>query len=187
MTKKEDIRKRKTKKRLETALMTLLKKKDLHEVKIKELTEMAGISRITFYRHYEIIEELFEDCVQSLFAKMEGERIEVMENTSRDPSNMILEMFRLFYRYKEDLGIILSIDNKDLVIENIHKQYKISYKYFGVLEYSPPDESSFQYLYIKYESAGLYIILKEWLTKKKDLTPEQLAEIYLKIRRKPYY
>ena len=51
---------RMTKQRLYQALITLLQQKDLREITVRELTELAGISRGTFYFHYADIYALME-------------------------------------------------------------------------------------------------------------------------------
>lgn len=51
---------RMTKQRLYQALISLLQQKDLREITVRELTEMAGISRGTFYFHYADIYALME-------------------------------------------------------------------------------------------------------------------------------
>lgn len=43
---------RQTKQRLYEALIHLLQQKSLREITVRELTELAGISRGTFYFHY---------------------------------------------------------------------------------------------------------------------------------------
>lgn len=43
---------RQTKQRLYEALVHLLQQKSLREITVRELTELAGISRGTFYFHY---------------------------------------------------------------------------------------------------------------------------------------
>ena len=51
---------RMTKQRLYQALISLLQQKDLREITVRELTELAGISRGTFYFHYADIYALME-------------------------------------------------------------------------------------------------------------------------------
>lgn len=51
---------RMTKQRLYQALISLLQHKDLREITVRELTELAGISRGTFYFHYADIYALME-------------------------------------------------------------------------------------------------------------------------------
>ena len=49
-----------TKQRLYQALITLLQQKSLREITVRELTELAGISRGTFYFHYADIYALMD-------------------------------------------------------------------------------------------------------------------------------
>lgn len=51
---------RMTKQRLYQALITLLQQKSLREITVRELTELAGISRGTFYFHYTDIYALMD-------------------------------------------------------------------------------------------------------------------------------
>ena len=50
---------RQTKQRLYEALIHLLQQKSLREITVRELTELAGISRGTFYFHYTDIYALY--------------------------------------------------------------------------------------------------------------------------------
>lgn len=56
--KTEDRRIRKTKQAIQSSLYRLLRKKDLREIRVKELTECADINRGTFYRYYEDVGDI---------------------------------------------------------------------------------------------------------------------------------
>ena len=51
---------RQTKQRLYEALIHLLQQKSLREITVRELTELAGISRGTFYLHYSNLAEVLD-------------------------------------------------------------------------------------------------------------------------------
>ena len=53
-----DLRTRKTKKALHNAFLQLRAKKDLERITVKELTELAEVSKATFYLHYRDIYDL---------------------------------------------------------------------------------------------------------------------------------
>ena len=55
-----DRRVRKTKKQLKQALTKLLMNKELKDVSVLELTELADINRGTFYLHYKDIYDLYD-------------------------------------------------------------------------------------------------------------------------------
>ena len=49
--------------RMDEALITLLEKKELEYITVKEICETAGVNRSTFYLHYETISDLLEETV----------------------------------------------------------------------------------------------------------------------------
>lgn len=48
------------------ALLLLLEKKDIEFITITEITKKAGVSRSTFYLHYEDVYELLEETIENL-------------------------------------------------------------------------------------------------------------------------
>lgn len=61
--KKPDLRVRKTKRAIYNALMELLKKKNLENITVLELTEAAEINKSTFYLHYSDIFDLYQEAL----------------------------------------------------------------------------------------------------------------------------
>lgn len=51
-----------TARRMDEALITLLEKKDLEYITVKEICETAGMNRSTFYLHYETISDLVDEA-----------------------------------------------------------------------------------------------------------------------------
>ena len=51
--------KNRTKSQLDLALRTLLKEKSLDQIRVRELTELCGIRRQSFYYHFADVYELF--------------------------------------------------------------------------------------------------------------------------------
>ena len=75
---------RQTKQRLYEALIHLLQQKNLREITVRELTELAGISRGTFYFHYADIYALMEQMEASQLARLEGLMDNLIPNISRE-------------------------------------------------------------------------------------------------------
>lgn len=64
---KGDARALHTKNALYGALNTLLANRPLNEITISDLTEAAGVSRCSFYRHYSTMEQLIEELLQWIY------------------------------------------------------------------------------------------------------------------------
>ena len=55
------------------ALMQLLQTKSLSNITISELTERAGVSRMTYYRNYNSMDEIFISYLKDLVEYQEGQ------------------------------------------------------------------------------------------------------------------
>lgn len=63
MSKENDTRFRKCEKRIQNALGELLSTKALADVSVSELARKAGVSRATFYAHYDNVGDVFDQLV----------------------------------------------------------------------------------------------------------------------------
>ena len=64
--KKEDRRVRRTKKLLTQALTQLLQEKQINEITVKELTDLADMNRGTFYLYYKDMFDMLEKIEECL-------------------------------------------------------------------------------------------------------------------------
>ena len=69
-TGKNDIRVRYTRRVLKECLLSLLRKKPLHKITVRELCEAAAGNRATFYAHYTDIFDLMEQLTGALKAEI---------------------------------------------------------------------------------------------------------------------
>lgn len=65
----QDLRVIKTKENIETAFLSLLKKKPLEKITVTELAQTARISKGTFYLHYQDIYNLYNKLIENFFEK----------------------------------------------------------------------------------------------------------------------
>lgn len=63
MPRKTDIRSQRTKDDIKQALLVVLKNKPLANISIAEVAREAGISRTTFYTHYDCLASLYDELV----------------------------------------------------------------------------------------------------------------------------
>ncbi|MBE6062606.1 MAG: TetR/AcrR family transcriptional regulator [Clostridium butyricum] len=68
--KKPDRRISKTKNSIRIAVIALIQEKDISQITVKELAEVADINRKTFYMHYSSIEEVLDQIENEIIEKL---------------------------------------------------------------------------------------------------------------------
>jgi Bacterial regulatory proteins, tetR family. len=72
--KKEDRRVRRTKKMLTQALTQLMQEKQIKEITVRELTDLADMNRGTFYLYYRDVYDMLEKLEDSMFEALDSIR-----------------------------------------------------------------------------------------------------------------
>ena len=178
---KEDRRIRRTRKRLQEALIYLLRRKLLAKIQIKEIVEEADVSRTTFYQHFETKEQLLFSLIDDLFEKIHSEVFDAKENGNEaiDILQLLTSSFEQWRYHSEQLKWVLQVENKDLLIAALRIHVE-SLKQ-EVDKHIPPNPA-FQ-AYDRYEfsfvSGGLYMLLKEWIDNGMQEPAEEMGKISL--------
>ncbi len=69
---RHDLRVKRTQKYLKMAFISLLQEKAFHKVSVQALTQRAEINRVTFYLHYQDMDDFVEQFVQGLLEEIKG-------------------------------------------------------------------------------------------------------------------
>ncbi|GGG75826.1 TetR/AcrR family transcriptional regulator [Paenibacillus radicis (ex Gao et al. 2016)] len=72
MGEKTDLRKKRTRRLLRSALLELVDERGLERVTVSELTEKAEINRGTFYLHYRDVPDLMDQIKEEVFVGLTG-------------------------------------------------------------------------------------------------------------------
>lgn len=102
-----DLREKKTKRNIKDAFLQLRAHKPLERITVKELSEIAEISKATFYLHYKDIYDLSEQLQDEIIQK-------ILENISHpdlflsDTSQFTHELFHAFCSYQSLTEILFS-------------------------------------------------------------------------------
>lgn len=68
--KEQDRRVRRTRRQLQTALATLMREKELKDITVRELADLADVNRGTFYSHYKDLYDMRDQVEQELFEQL---------------------------------------------------------------------------------------------------------------------
>ena len=156
---------------MDEALISLLKVKDLEYITVKEICEKAGVNRSTFYLHYETIDDLVNEAIETMnqrfmsyFADTKG-IAEELNHT--DLSNLVLitrdylEPYLRFVSENKDLYRV-AFRNPWEMQANVKYGYIKKYIIEPILKRFGVPEVYWRY-YIAYYIDGIMAIIKEWL------------------------
>lgn len=105
-----DKRVRHTRRALRQALMELMQRKSVNEISVKEICDLAGINRNTFYAHYGTPRDILTEIENEYYAEMN--RIQESAIHSGDVAALILGIMNML-RQNREISILLYGSNGD--------------------------------------------------------------------------
>lgn len=178
---KKEMKSAHTKEKLCDAFITLYKEKTIEKISVKEITDMAGYNRATFYLYYKDIYDLLESIENRLLRFFEANVDRLLEKTM---GSLDLETFdflkvisELYYSNEKEFPVLMI---RDLKFRNeVKKMAKqvISYKQSPC---SPEDDNEIEYM-IEYQLSAVIGILNMWVLKNKDIPFEELSKLIFRI------
>lgn len=159
-------KRKKSQEKIEKIFLQLIQKKNIEEISVSMICELAELNRSTFYANYIDIYDLAEKIKKNMeveFAKFQ------LSNNSKQDSNGYLNMFR----YIKDNQIFFKTYFKleSLFIDKPTQYHiELAEKYY--------DNKYIDY-HIEFFRAGLNAIIKKWLYNGCKETPEEINEIII--------
>ena len=123
-----DRRVRKTRLKLNESLMILIKDKNINQITVKELTDLADINRKTFYLHYKDIFDMVDNIKEQLLVELES--VILFHNSSctnsDEPYSLMKDILEFIDKNSELLSIFLGphINADSIFIEKIKEIMK---------------------------------------------------------------
>lgn len=120
-----DLRTKKTQRAIREAFLRLRAKKPLERITVKELTELAEISKATFYLHYQDIYDLSDRLQQEVIAAT-LEAITSPEDFLTEPMQFMQQMVAAFASQRTVTQVLFSGSQSEVFpcrIEESFKQY----------------------------------------------------------------
>jgi AcrR family transcriptional regulator len=173
-----DPRVRRTRRILQDALVSLILEKDYSSISIKEITDRAEVAYITFFRHYNGIDELLMEVLDEGLAEL----LYHIASLAGKPDGPINEIEgRLIFEYihqKSDLFRILLKSQsvrriRNSVIQNIATIFHDSCTFLRQPNSQVPANIASNHM-----ATSLLALIEWWLENKMNPPPAQMGKIY---------
>lgn len=175
--KKEDRRVRRTKKLLTQALTELLQKKQINEITVKELTDLADMNRGTFYMYYRDIFDMLEKIEDELFQKLD---VIAQSHEHGDPTQQVkpilLDLFRFIEENQEMCRVLLSPNGDMNFLHRLYEAIRERSLEIWKDQMGSLGEKEFDYRYsfVIFGCAGM---IRAWVNRSCQETDMQMAEL----------
>ena len=174
--KKEDRRVRRTKKLLTQALTQLLQEKQINEITVKELTDLADMNRGTFYLYFKDIFDMLEKIEDGLFEALD-EIVSQHEHddVSQEAKPILLDLFHFIGENQEMCRVLLSPHGDMNFLHRLNEVVREK-----CLRMWPnredKDDATFEYHYsfVVYGCVGVF---RAWLNRQCREPAEKMAEM----------
>lgn len=180
---KENQRIAVTKRMLKEGLLRLLEKKDLDKIRVNELCEESGINRATFYRHYEMPQDLLIELEKDFVQQM----VPLNRKTqSLQDAKIQMEKACAYIYDHADIAKILFRCNTDA---DMKRRFDDVYRQFWELrktekQFAHMDDAT-AHVIIALLGGGCYCLIREWILADIPKTPKEIAAIMCNVIRWP--
>ncbi|MFN8494861.1 MAG: TetR/AcrR family transcriptional regulator [Caldilineaceae bacterium] len=160
-----DRRARRTRALLQKALLELLQKRRLESIQIKEITDLADVSRPAFYLHFESKEEVLLSHIDDLFAQLHKAVFE--EIAQRQPitlETLVVTSFQLWGKEAKAWSVVWQLENKDLLLNRLRRHMAVLMDAFAATPNSNIHQHPTLHAYVvDFVTGGVYMLLRRWM------------------------
>ena len=173
-----DLREKKTKRSIKNAFIKLRSTKPLEKITVKELVELAEISKATFYLHYRDIfnlsDSLQKEVIQDILRGLEQPELFLTDTTAFTSS-----LFYAFSEHQALIEILFSGSQSAILPLSIEKELK---EYVFKLIPTARDDAKFNIL-LTYQILGGYHVYQQY---HKEYSIDYIMDVIKEITGTPY-
>lgn len=155
---------------LADSLLILIKDTPYHQISITDITEKAGLSRLTFYRNF----ESKEDILQFHFNRVFSTYIASVQSDELDLEQALVLCFHFWQNLRAEIKICLQ--------NNLHKtMYQPLEQYLNVFLSKGQYKDSFSQIQKTFIVGGLFASMASFAEEQSEQSPEEMARAVLEI------
>ena len=175
--KKEDRRVRRTKKLLTQALTQLLQEKQINEITVKELTDLADMNRGTFYLYYKDMFDMLEKIEDGMFEALDAiVSLHEHDDVSQQTKPILLDLFRFIEDNQEMCRVLLSPHGDMNFLHRLNEvvREKCLKAWPNIRKEKGEADFDYHYSFVVFGCAG---IIRAWVNRHCSESAEKMAEM----------
>ena len=163
-----------TKRLIQEAMLTLLKTHSIQEITVRELCDMAGVNRTTFYNHYDGIYEVMGEIEENFL-------MQLVEEPGAAQGDLSQHIERLCEKIQQnaDVALLLLTNHADpafsaklMKLQACGTVWHETISSYSAAEYE---------LLAQFISGGAYAMICHWLESGCKQTPKQIAALMTRV------
>ena len=160
-----------TKESIFTALMILMEENNFKEISISEIAKKAGVSRMAFYRNYNVVEDIITSYINEFFEEYSKQ---ILSFEIHDNYESVRLFFAYFRNHDQFINNLINSDLTNLLLEKgVEYFHSLSQETVCEKLYSPIKE---RYI-IEFKAGGLFKVLIEWVKSGMKENDEDMSEL----------
>ena len=175
--KKEDRRVRRTKKLLTQALTQLLQEKQINEITVKELTDLADMNRGTFYLYYKDMFDMLEKIEDGMFEALDAiVSPHEHDDVSQQTKPILLDLFRFIEDNQEMCRVLLNPHGDMNFLHRLNEvvREKCLKAWPNIRKEKGEADFDYHYSFVVFGCAG---IIRAWVNRNCPESAEKMAEM----------
>ena len=164
MNTEKNKRRKKSQDKIEKIFLQLIQRKNIEDISVSTICELADLNRSTFYANYIDIYDLAIKVQKNM--EVEFANFQLSNNSKQDPSGYL----NMFKHIKDNQIFFKTYFKLEEISKNVPTQYRIELaeRYY---------DNKFIDYHIEFFRAGLNAIIKKWLNNGCKESPEEINEI----------
>lgn len=177
-----DRRIRRTKALLQQGLIQLMETKDVKDISVRELSELADLNRGTFYLHYNDIYDMLWQMENELFLEFNEILDRTLTSGAGSPASTLTEVFCFLNRHRAFARATMG-PHGDLAFVNRMKEL-VKERIYTILDVAPDDPDL---IYIEsFLVSGCTGVIEAWLNHPAPSSPEKIASVCAELLQKGF-
>lgn len=174
--KKNPDKTERTKRNLQDAFWILYAKQGIDKITVKDICNLAGYNRSTFYRYYADVYDVLHKFERQLLDEVDEFVVNLMEQTSNMDASRTLQAIFEFFAHVHNYTAVLFGPHGDTefahkIVENL-KPIWIKY-FFHNEQYTPAEVDLLMECYI----SGLLSMYRKWFFDPNGVSTEQIIQL----------